>query len=255
MIKAAFFDIDGTLLSFHTHQVSPGTIEAFHKLQERGILTFISTGRPKLIIPSMPVHFDGYVTMNGGLCWVGDQAVYSAPIPQEDSRRWLLYAKEHQIVTMSITRDQMFGNRMSDIALAIHKQLDFQLPPIVDEESILDKEFFQFIGVMPADQDPTIQELLPHCSLPRWHPAFTDIVRAGGSKAVGMDRILAHLGITPDEIIAFGDGGNDIEMLEYAGIGVAMGNAEPSVKQHADYVTTDVDHEGIQHALEQLHII
>ncbi len=255
MIKAAFFDIDGTLLSFKTHQVSPGTITAFEKLHENGVLTFISTGRPKLIIPQMPVRFDGLVTMNGGLCWSGNEVIYSAPIPKSDSQRWLEYAKSHQIVTMSITKDKMFGNRMSDIALAIHKQLDFKLPPIVDEESILDEDFFQFIGVMPPEMDKEVQELLPGCSLPRWHPAFTDIVKNGSNKAVGISHLLEHYHITKEEIIAFGDGGNDIDMLEYAGIGVAMGNADNTVKDHADYVTTDVDNEGIYNALVKLNII
>lgn len=255
MIKAAFFDIDGTLLSFKTHRVSEGTQRAFEKLRKQNIKTFIATGRPKIIIPPMPIQFDGYVTMNGALCWVGNQVVYSAPMDKCDSQRWLRYCKEHQVVNMSITRDKMYGNRMSDVVVAIHEQLDFEIPPVVDEDSIMDEEFYQFIGIMPAEEDAKVAELLPNCSLPRWHPTFTDIVKAGGNKSVGIQHVLEHYGFTPKEIIAFGDGGNDVEMLEYAGIGVAMGNADESVKRRSDFVTTDVDHEGIEYALTQLGII
>lgn len=255
MIKAAFFDIDGTLLSFKTHQVSEGTRRAFDQLHARGIRTFISTGRPRIIIPDLPLQFDGHITMNGALCWSNEEVIYSAPIALSDSRKWLQFVKERQIVCMSVTRDKMYGNRMSDVAVAINQQLDFECPPMVDEDSIMDEEIYQFISVMPATLDQEAQNLLPGCSFPRWHPQFTDVVKAGGSKAVGIDAVLRHYGIAPDETIAFGDGGNDVEMLRYAGIGVAMGNADESVKKHADYITTDVDHEGIEHALLQLGII
>jgi hydroxymethylpyrimidine pyrophosphatase-like HAD family hydrolase len=97
--------------------------------------------------------------------------------------------------------------------------------------------------------------MLPHCRLPRWHPGFSDLVNADNSKAIGIDCILHHYGIDRNECIGFGDGGNDIEMLEYCGIGVAMGNADDSVKSHADFVTTSVDEEGIEHALTALNII
>ena len=255
MIKAVFFDIDGTLLSFVTHQMSAGTIEACRRLNERGIKVFISTGRPKIIIPHLPIQIEGYVTMNGGLCLVGDEVVYSAPIPREDATTWLKFAKANHVATMSITKDKMYGNELTETVLAIHKQLDFKLPPIVDEESILDEEFYQFIGVFEADKDASVCEMLPHCSLPRWHPAFSDIVLKGGTKAVGIEKMLQRYGWDRSEIMAFGDGHNDIEMLEYAGTGVAMGNAADEVKGHADYVTTDVDHEGVLHALTELGVI
>ena len=64
-----------------------------------------------------------------------------------------------------------------------------------------------------------------------------------------MHLLCQHFGIRQEETIAFGDGGNDIDMLQWAGIGIAMGNASDEVKKAADWVTTDVDHEGIEHAI------
>lgn len=256
MIKAAFFDIDGTLLSFKTHLVSPGTIQAFEELHRHGVHTFISSGRPKVLIPSMPVGFDGYVTMNGGYCFVGDQVLLRSPIPQQETDRWLEYAEQENLCTMIFTEHEMFVNTHSDpVANAIRNQLEFQMPPLLPTRQMMGRETFQVIAVMPAQRDNDVLQMLPHCRLPRWHPQFSDLVNADNSKATGIDSILHHYGIDRNECIGFGDGGNDIEMLDFCGIGVAMGNADDNVKAHADYVTTSVDDEGIANALRQLHII
>ncbi len=256
MIKAAFFDIDGTLLSFKTHLVSPGTIQAFEELHRQGIHTFISSGRPKVLIPPMPVGFDGYVTMNGGYCFVGDQVLLRNPIPQQETDRWLQYAEQENLCTMIFTEHEMFVNTHSDpVANAIRNQLEFQMPPLLPTQQMMGRETFQVIAIMPAERDNDVLQMLPHCRLPRWHPQFSDLVNADNSKATGIDSILHHYGIDRNECIGFGDGGNDIEMLDFCGIGVAMGNADDNVKAHADYVTTSVDDEGIANALRQLHII
>ena len=84
---------------------------------------------------------------------------------------------------------------------------------------------------------------------------FTDIVPAGGSKQAGMKKILEYYGIRNEECMAFGDGGNDIPMLQYAGIGVAMGNARPEVQQVANFVTRSVDDDGILFALKHFGIL
>ena len=97
-------------------------------------------------------------------------------------------------------------------------------------------------------------QALPECEATRWNPLFTDVVPVGGNKSNGMEKILAYFGISREETMAFGDGGNDIPMLEYAGIGVAMGNASEEVQRHADFVTSGVDDEGIVHALKHFHI-
>jgi len=263
MIKAAFFDIDGTLLSFRTHRVSPGTVEAFDVLHRKGIRTFISSGRPKVLIPEMPLTFDGYVTMNGGYCFIGGhepgttvKVLLRNPIPQEETDRWLRYAIAHGLCTMIFTEHEMYINRLDDpVANAIRDQLEFTMPPQLDTARMLGRETFQIITVMPAEKDTEVAAMLPHCRLPRWHPQFSDLVNRENSKASGIEALLLHYGIDRSECIAFGDGGNDIEMLDYCGIGVAMGNASDEVKEHADHVARSVDDEGILHALTALDII
>ncbi len=255
MIKAAFFDIDGTLLSFNTHRVSPGTVRAFNRLHAAGVRTFISSGRPMVLIPPMPVSFEAYITMNGGLVFLNDSqrtTLVSNPIPDADRDAWIAFARQQNLCTMTFTADGMMASQINDVGNALRNQLEFQMPPVVDIAEFSTATAYQLIAIMPAELDAHVGTLMPHCRLPRWHPAFTDIVAAGNSKAVDMEAICRHYGIRQDETIAFGDGGNDIEMLQWAGVGIAMGNADDSVKQHADLVTTDVDSEGIENAVNIL---
>lgn len=252
MIKAAFFDIDGTLLSFNTHRVSAGTVRAFDRLHRAGIRTFLSTGRPEVLIPQMPVEFEAKITMNGGLVFTESEVLLSNPIPDKELQVWLDIAKEKHLCTMTFSADGMMLAQPNEIGLKLRNQLEFEMPPVVDIDAMRDQTVYQIIAIMPGETDPEVAALLPHCRLPRWHPYFTDIVAADNSKARGMEAICRHYGIAQEETLAFGDGANDIEMLEWAGIGVAMGNAADAVKKHADRVTTDVDNEGIENAVNEL---
>lgn len=269
MTKAIFFDIDGTLLSYRSHQVLPSTIEAFRMLHKKGIRTFVSSGRPLVLIPPMPVHFDGYITVNGGFCLAGDTVLLRNPIDADDCRRWLDYVEQNNLVTMCFTENDMFINRVDDAVLRLHDQLGFKMPPVRPLSDFLSlslsdvpssnqqhkNAIYQFIAMQPACNDEQVLATLSHCRMPRWHPAFTDIIPINSSKAVGIECILNHFGISREESMAFGDGANDIEMLEYVGTGIAMGNAADIVKQHADFVTLSADNDGILHALQTLRLI
>lgn len=252
MIKAAFFDIDGTLLSFSTHRVSPGTIRAFNKLHQAGVRTFLSTGRPDVLIPEMPVAFEAKITMNGGLVFTPEKVLLSNPIRDKELQAWLNLARDKHFCTMIFTKDNMFLAQPNEIGLKLRNQLEFEMPPVVDIDEMRGHTAYQIIAIMPGEMDSTVGELLPHCRLPRWHPYFTDIVSFDNSKARGMEAICHHYGIRQEETIAFGDGANDIEMLEWANTGIAMGNADEKVKKHADLITTDVDNEGIENAVNKL---
>lgn len=255
MIRAIFFDIDGTLLSYNSHEVLPGTVEAFDILHSKGVRTFISSGRPMVLIPTMPVHFDGYITVNGGLCIADGKVVLRNTIDRHDCGKWLEYVAENDLTTMCFTEKDMYINRIDPVVAALHDQLGFDMPPVYPLSEMQDKEAYQFIAIQPAEKDKEALELLPHCRMPRWHSVFTDIIPADSSKAVGIERVLAQYGISREETMAFGDGANDIEMLEYVGIGVAMGNASDLVKQHSRYVTDSADDEGIWKALKEMEVI
>ena len=116
-------------------------------------------------------------------------------------------------------------------------------------------EILQLTPFISEEEEKQLFTKLSACESGRWHPAFTDITALGSNKEKGIAEVIKYLGIDKEEIIAFGDGGNDISMLRYAGIGVAMGNASDNVKAVANYITDSVDNDGIRNALLHFGII
>ena len=192
-IRAAFFDIDGTLLTFGDRQMPASTLRALQGMRRAGIKLFIASGRPpfhlKRLPPIQSFSFDGYVLTNGQFC------------ADQDLTPFFVRALTHTTY-----------------------QLSLYIPPAMD--AVFGRE-------------------VPGCRAVRWNEAFADIIPADGGKAEGLARMMARHGIQAGACIAFGDGGNDIDMLRAVGIGVAMGNAAPAVQAAADYVTDRVDRDGI----------
>ena len=135
----------------------------------------------------------------------------------------------------------------------IFTMLDIKLPPYAEPEEALSFTVMQIIGFYPeTEQKHILGDILRGCDDTRWHPVFADCIARGTNKASGIDHVIRHYGYRLSETMAFGDGGNDIEMLRHAGIGVAMGNASDEVKAAADIVTTSVDDDGVARVLRQL---
>lgn len=258
MIKAVFFDIDGTLVSFKTHEVPQSTIEALDLLRKKGIKVFIATGRHYTSINNLgDLKFDGYVTLNGGYCFAGeDKVIYKHSIPDKDIEALIRYMETEESFPCAFVQEkEIFMNYKDETVEEIFNMLNFPEPPIRPMDEIRGKTAYQLVSFFTAEQEKKIMTILSNCESTRWNPLFTDVVPAGSSKRVGIDKMLEYFRIPLNECMAFGDGGNDIAMLEHAGIGVAMGNAEDDVKQYADYITDSVDEDGIFNALKHLNII
>lgn len=252
MIKAVFLDIDGTMVSFHTHRVPPSAAYAVRKLRERGIKVFIATGRHLAAINNLgDLEFDGYVTLNGGLCYAdaGHTVVYKHPIPRTDVFALLDYVEQHPFPCIFVREKDMYLNFVNDDVRDVFRLLDFIEVPTADLRTKADADVLQFIAFFRNDREEEVMSHLPHCRSTRWSEVFSDVVPVDTCKTVGIRRLCAHFGIAPQEVMTFGDGGNDIEMLRDAAIGVAMGNASDEVKAAADYVTSAVDDEGVYRAL------
>ena len=259
-IKAAFFDIDGTLVSFQTHKIPASTIKTIEQIKERGVKIFISTGRPVAIINNIDAirHLiDGYITFNGARTFINDEDITLMPIPENEVQAMIEDASRRDYAVLVCGKD--------DVALHNHK-------PIFDEifvhdlgvnnidinklvEPLLSQPVLQLTPFFSVAAEEEICPSMPHCISARWHPSFTDITVQGADKGTALRQLAKHLGIGLDECIAFGDGGNDISILQTAGSGVAMGNAFEGVKAVADYVTTSVDDDGIRNAFIHFGVI
>lgn len=259
MIKAVFFDIDGTLVSFNTHQIPDSAVKAIKQLQTNGIKVFIATGRHLAAINNTgDLEFDGYITLNGGYCYAGrNKTIYKRPLPKEDIRNLVHYLEEEGTFPCVFVREHdFFINYKDETTDALFGMLNLPISTVMPARHAPDEEVFQLIAFFEGKQKEQIMtSVMPHCEATSWHPSFADVVPQGSSKSVGIDKIIEYYGLSLHETMAFGDGGNDISMLKHAGIGVAMGNAKDDVKQQADYITTSVDQDGIANALRHFKLI
>lgn len=257
MVKAIFFDIDGTLVSFDTHRVPSSTWEALDKLRAKGIKLFIASGRHKRSINNLgDWQADGYVTLNGGMCWVGDELIYKHPIAESDVHALIDHLKTDESFPCVFVQDHDSPiNMLNGDTHEIFTMLNYPVPQVRPIEEMENKQTYQLIAFFRKDKERQMMELMPNCDATRWTPLFTDVIPKGSSKWIGILEMLKHFGIDPADTMAFGDGGNDIEMLRNIPIGVAMGNADEEVKQAADYVTDSVDDDGISNALKHFGLL
>ena len=260
MNYALFFDIDGTLVSFKTHEIPASTIQALTQAKKNGSRVYIATGRPPIIITNLGsiAHLiDGYISTNGALCYVGDELVCCQPIPKEDVMTCVEDSKEKGYSLIVVGRRDVAVldpkgdvNRIFRQMLAV-KEFDKASPL----SEVLKQDILQLTPFFTAEYEAELLTRLPHCISGRWHPEFTDITANGADKGKGIIIMAKHEGFDPSRTMAFGDGGNDSSMILQAGIGVAMGNAIDALKQQADYVTTSVDDDGILNALRHFKVI
>lgn len=255
MIKAAFFDIDGTLLSFKTHKMPESTKRALARLRERGVLTVVSSGRPTYQLPPcIATGFDAYITLSGQLCYDADGVFRSNPISDEGVRRVVGQVKEGCYEALVLQGDRAFCSRLTDDVAQVAKNAGL-VYEVDDIDRTFDAPVYQFCAFLNQDREHIITDAIPDVATTRWTHLFCDIMPADGGKLHGVRAAFERYGISPDEAIAFGDGENDLSMFEAVGTSVAMGNAWDTVKERADYVTASVDEDGIWKACEHFDLL
>ena len=255
MTKALFFDIDGTLVSFKTHSVPQSAIDAIHAARQAGIKVFIATGRPLPFINNLGgLEYDGIMSVNGASIVLCDgTVVLHKPVPKDDVARMVDYQKTCPIAVAYATDRTAVVTHYNGKFQEVFDLLNLDIPEAVDPEQVLGMDVMQVIAFFSAEEEQHIMgSVLSGCTAQRWHPFFADCICKGTSKATGIDAVCDYYGIDISETMAFGDGGNDMQMLAHAGMGVAMGNASDEVKACADYVTDTVDDDGIAKAIAHL---
>ena len=254
MIKAVFFDVDGTLISHNQKGIPKSTIEALDKLAEKGIRRVLATGRHTVELAMLPVNdiaFDGYITLNGQLCLDGQKNVISGtPIDGKEKEMILQLFRERTLPVVLVEKDRFYINFINHEVELAQESISTPLPD-VDEYS--GNEIYQ--AVVYLEDERALVEQLPNCKITRWAKFGVDVIAASGGKTEGIKEYLQLNQLKREETMAFGDGENDIEMLQYVQIGVAMGNADDEVKQNADYVAASIDDDGLMKALVEFKVI
>lgn len=251
MIKAIFLDIDGTLVSFQTHRISPTVLNALHRLRAQGIKLFVSTGRhPKMLSYVRSVFpFDGWITLSGQYCFCGDQVIHRNPMDRQAVSELVEAAQANAFSCFFLEGQDIYINYVDRNVQNFVTEINLPIPPVQPPQRALDGELYQAIAFLTKENESLLLEKAPNLKTTRWHPNFLDVIPSDGGKDKGMDAILEHVQIPLEESMAFGDGENDLSMLIHAGIGIAMGTASKEVKAAADWSTGTVDEDGIVSAL------
>ncbi len=262
-IKAVFFDIDGTLLDLKEHKLPESTRRALAILKRKGIKVFIATGRsPYLIKRSLEelkkLSPDGFVMLNGQYCLADGEVVRSQGFPVESLEKLIPWLDANDISCSFVEADYTYRNRKSR-ALKEYLAKGGHLPlvevPIDTTDRIYEHPVYQLNPNIPASLEDEFVRRLPGSRSVRWNPLLIDVIPNNGGKDKGIAAVLDHYGWTVDQCAAFGDAENDIDMLRFAGTGIAMGNGDDSVKATADYVTSYIDDDGIAKGLAHIGLL
>ena len=256
MIKAIFFDIDGTLLSHAINDIPTSTLRALDALREKGILLFLASGRHLAELKNLPLHdypFDGYITQTGQICYDRNfETIFKDPIGREDAQILARHFNEKTLPIVFLNERDLYINYVDDYVIAVQKSINTPVPEI---GSYKGEDLY---GATVFGRGEKISELVSHlknCRRSFWHDSASDIVLSTAGKVKGIEAIMKRFSIKKEEIMAFGDADNDLDMIEYAGIGVVMGNGSDNMKKIADYITDPVDEDGIFNAVRHFGLI
>lgn len=264
MIKACFFDIDGTLLDHeHGSAMPDSTRQALAALRKKGVKVYIASGRDATMMPPLRAlfPFDGYICSNGQNI-LDDTGPYpTLHHSPEDILGLLRLAKEHWMSIMICEGERTFPAAHDVVNQRLYGWLGQEMPPVYDPARLQEHPVVQFTVCLTEElasgprgeqlmrQGQELFSVLPGVEVTSAGGGILDCIPKGGGKEFGISLVCHRLGIAQEETMVFGDGANDIRMLRWGGIGVAMGNASPTVKTEADYVTTPVGEDGVKNAL------
>lgn len=255
-IRAIFFDVDGTLFSHKTKSVPQSTRDALQKLHDKGIRLVICTGRSIEELSKLPVMdlpLDGYLTLNGNLCLDSEKKMFAGnPIDSEEVDILVRIFKASKIPFVLIGEENRYINYVDDVVINTQLSTEGTIPDIGEYKG---EEIYQCLAFVGGEQKELLTNMLDHCRITSWNETGIDIISNAGGKASGIECFIDEYHLHRSQTMAFGDGQNDIDMIRYAGIGVSLGNGVDALKAEADYVTTDIDDNGIANALKHFNLI
>lgn len=266
MMKLIAIDLDGTLLNSDGN-ISKRNIQALHDAHQQGVKIVLCTGRPYLLMKDFVEEIglnsteDFIITFNGGLVQkaANGEVIKQHTLSQTDMQKWYNVTKDLALPFNIIDAEHVyeppfypenhpsiyFNNRKKTIAktqdfATFSKDHQFNKFVVCCEPKYLDEQILK----LPS-------ELVSQYSVFKSQTNLLEIVAPGVTKGNTLKELADYLKIEPSEVMAIGDQENDLSMIEYAGVGVAMGNAVPQVIAKADHITADNNHDGVAEAIYQ----
>lgn len=262
--KILILDIDGTLVN-SKKEITPQTLKYLKMIQEQGHIVALASGRP---YPGMKSYAEqlgldkmgGYaISFNGGMiidCTTG-KSVFEKTIPNRYASQIYDYAMEHHIGLVTYQDDTVITGTEIDNYMQYEARLNHMvLKKVKNFTEYVDFDMIKcLLTAEPELAEQYEHELYdmfaPELNVFRSEPYFIEITMQGVDKAESISGLLEILGIPRENSICCGDGFNDLTMVQYGGIGVAMGNAQQIVKDNADYITASCDDDGIVEVIKK----
>ncbi len=246
---AVFLDIDGTLLG-NSHTALQKNIDVIQTVRSRGHKVLINTGRSSAFIPKdidVEKYFDGVVSGAGARIILDKKEIFCKTMPDMAIRHFceICFDTEDVSILEGIEKMYLVGSpraSLYDWKCITRDNIELNI------NNGMKIEKFTILGNAPDK----LKMLLGENYLILQHPAYAEIIQKDYTKAVAMQVVLETLGFSPEQSIAVGDSLNDFDMISSAGIGVAMGNAVPEIKDIATITTASVDEAGVAVVLEKI---
>ncbi|WP_202078328.1 HAD family hydrolase [Caldalkalibacillus salinus] len=257
-IKLVAIDVDGTLLT-DEHELTEHTKNTILKLKDKGIQVILASGRgPTSCIPFVNQLnlTEPLITHNGAVIYhpVTGEVEKEIGFEAQELLPFIEYCREHQIQFDLNTALDMYVEQSTPEAEKVY-EIFYINPTRVEDSSQLDEQIVKFTITGQQEQlDDMMQKLapqFPNWSIIRSGETFIDIIHPKATKGFALQHILKEKNIQPEEVLAFGNYFNDVEMLQLAGTGVAMGNAPDGVKAKADRIAPPNNEEGVAAILQE----
>jgi Cof subfamily protein (haloacid dehalogenase superfamily) len=254
--KIVFFDIDGTITNHEDGSIPHSTIEAIKTLKNKGIRVVVATGRPLSMCKELQeLGIETFITANGGYVKHIQEIIHKVPMDKSIIQEVMEFAKlENNGLSYYTEEFSMNGVADKEILTALKETLSLNEYP--ETNDLIHKEDVFLLCLFANDETvERYKQKFPQLTFRRWHPYVLNILQEDVSKSLAIMKTLNFFGIDKSEAIAFGDGENDIDMLELVGLGIAMGNGNEKLKNVADFVTKPSSKDGIDYALKKYGII
>jgi Cof subfamily protein (haloacid dehalogenase superfamily) len=255
--KLAAIDLDDTMID-NSHNFTPRTYEAVKRSVEKGFYIVLASGRT---FRGLKKYYDmlairaPLITCGGSIVTDADgKVLYSSVVSHDQAKRVLEYAEEKGVHAQVYFGDDFVFRKRTEYAKIYEGFYGFpgvEMPDLMSRDLTTPKVLFiaepEKIQVLLKDAAGRFPELAVATS----KPFYLEFNNPLASKGKALEFLTDYLSLKREEVIAIGDSGIDLSMIEYAGLGVAMENATPEVKEKADYITFSNEEDGVAHVLEK----
>lgn len=257
-------DIDGTLIT-SKRELTEKTIKAVNGLKNKGVFFTLSTGRPLQNIRQFiePLKLETPVIIYNGAMIVDpktEEILFDKTMLKEDASLLINNGKEWGANMLIWSKGKLYAHEYNKYIEFYHKQCT--VAPIMIESESMEREIIDrgITKLLWHNEVPDIQDFvknkipkigIKNTTLCTSMPYFLELFNKDISKAVSLGKVGEICGVSTDEIIAVGDGENDVEMLQFAGLGIAVDNASDLVKEKADEITLSNDEDGVAALIEK----